>query len=517
MGQFDVTGPDQKKYRVTVPEGATQDQAIDYVKRTYYGGASQPQHVENSFWGVFGDVAKGGGAGLLSGIEGVIGLPGDVERGVDWLSNKATEAVLGPPKRKMPDSVVSHAFPTSGQVGDVAEAGAKAIGGTTKYDPKTIYGEYAKTIGEFVPGAALPGGEASMLKRLTLYGVIPAMASETAGQVVGKNTPLGTAAQIAAGLAAGAGTAAFDRSGAIAARSADELERDAHTLYQQVDQSGFQINPRSLQNAMVNAGRDLYAQGLAPYIREVWSPFRTIYRTADGFARNNAPLTLIEVDRLRQLAKGPMSSADPNIVRLSGILRDHIDNWFAGLTPRDVRNMRNPQAAVTQLRQARLLWHQKRKHDIIAGIIHSAGLQASANYTMAGVSTALKQKFRALASNPRRMRVFAPDEQRAIEDIVRTGPGEGFIRLIGKMAIRTQLSMVGVAINTGTFGASGLVLHGIGEAAKRASEHITGQKAEDLSELIRGGTLPPGGRANPALYGGQATGAGGAMEEPGQP
>src|SRR6516164_1888096 len=50
MGQFDVTGPDKKTYRVTVPEGATQDQAIDYVKKKYYGGATDqpPGPIEKS-------------------------------------------------------------------------------------------------------------------------------------------------------------------------------------------------------------------------------------------------------------------------------------------------------------------------------------------------------------------------------------------------------------------------------------------------------------------------------------
>jgi hypothetical protein len=208
---------------------------------------------------------------------------------------------------------------------------------------------------------------------------------------------------------------------------------------------------------------------------------------------------------------------NPDGQRLSAIMRDHLDGWFAGLGPRDVTNLRNPQQAIGQLRRARLLWHVVRKHDILDEIFQKAERRASASYTMAGEQTALKQLFQALANNRKKFSVFAPDEQAAIDDIIRTGRSEYLMRLLGKMAIRSQLSMVGVALNTATFGGAGLVMAGIGETAKRASEAITTRKARDLSEMVRRaagtGQAPPAGlgRANPAFWGGQATGAGGAL------
>ena len=35
MGQFKVTTPDGRQYKVTVPEGGTQQDAINYVKNNY--------------------------------------------------------------------------------------------------------------------------------------------------------------------------------------------------------------------------------------------------------------------------------------------------------------------------------------------------------------------------------------------------------------------------------------------------------------------------------------------------
>src|SRR5260370_42162216 len=47
------------------------------------------------------------------------------------------------------------------------------------YEPQTVTGDYARTVGEFVPGMFAPGGA---LRNAARYVVLPALASETAGQ-----------------------------------------------------------------------------------------------------------------------------------------------------------------------------------------------------------------------------------------------------------------------------------------------------------------------------------------------
>jgi hypothetical protein len=74
--------------------------------------------------------------------------------------------------------------------------------------PQTMAGEYAKTVGEFIPGALLgPGGA---FKNAILYGVAPGVASETAGQLT-KGTSLEPWARGAAALTTGLGMAALQR------------------------------------------------------------------------------------------------------------------------------------------------------------------------------------------------------------------------------------------------------------------------------------------------------------------
>ncbi len=66
--------------------------------------------------------------------------------------------------------------PTSSQLRNAVESYTGPF-----YQPKTIVGDYAKTVGEFVPGALLMP-EGSLATNALRYGVLPALSSETAGQ-----------------------------------------------------------------------------------------------------------------------------------------------------------------------------------------------------------------------------------------------------------------------------------------------------------------------------------------------
>jgi hypothetical protein len=66
--------------------------------------------------------------------------------------------------------------PTSSQLQNATES---VIG--PFHQPQAVYGEYARTIGEFAPSALVPEG--GLLWNAIRYGIFPALASETAGQL----------------------------------------------------------------------------------------------------------------------------------------------------------------------------------------------------------------------------------------------------------------------------------------------------------------------------------------------
>lgn len=142
------------------------------------------------------DVGKSAASGVARGVAGLIGLPGDVKQGVGWLVGNAPRLVGGSAVQRPNTLDENLALPTSQQATGVID---RAVGGLHK--PETMAGEYAQTVGEFLPAAA--GGLGNMVR----YGVVPALASETAGQLT-KGTDLEGGARFAGALLGG-GASAF--------------------------------------------------------------------------------------------------------------------------------------------------------------------------------------------------------------------------------------------------------------------------------------------------------------------
>jgi hypothetical protein len=133
---------------------------------------------------ILGDAAKSFGVGVgRFGIQAA-GLLGDAR---EMLANGAQRAAdyLAPgyapnAGSKLSKYLASHPFfagPTSSQLQSAVESLTGPF-----YQPKTIVGDYAHTAGEFVPGALLvPQG--SLAINALRYGLLPALSSETAGQL----------------------------------------------------------------------------------------------------------------------------------------------------------------------------------------------------------------------------------------------------------------------------------------------------------------------------------------------
>ncbi|MCF2523912.1 hypothetical protein [Bradyrhizobium sp. G127] len=190
------------------------------VKRVYIGpGTESPKLTPvdydpfaNTAGDVALDVAKSAGVGIGRGLIGIGGLIGDASQGLatatNYLGNKAAEA-MGFPAYDMParDNTVSKYIPTSHDIQQYIE------GVTGKfYKPQTRAGEYAQTVGEFLPGAALgPGGAA---RNAVNFAVVPGIASELAGGAT-KGTALEIPARVGTALMTGGVAAAINRPSSV--------------------------------------------------------------------------------------------------------------------------------------------------------------------------------------------------------------------------------------------------------------------------------------------------------------
>lgn len=147
------------------------------------------------------DVAKAGAAGVARGTTALADAPGALMSGYGSLVAAGLEktGIASPETADTVRRGIVATVPTGD--GTLARDTAAALtGGATEYRGKTTAGQYAGTIGEFLPGAALFGGTSPT--NLVKYGAVPAVTSEAAGQAA-EGTGWENTARIAGALAGG--------------------------------------------------------------------------------------------------------------------------------------------------------------------------------------------------------------------------------------------------------------------------------------------------------------------------
>jgi hypothetical protein len=177
MPVFDITGPDGKAYEI---DGENAQGALAALQK-HIGAAPEKPKEDVS---VAGDVAKSAGIGAVKGAIGMVGGGGDLRdlasAGVDKLGEVAgfdpstVKNVASKIAGYTPLAALNYA-PSSHDIQSKIEGVTGEF-----YKPKTTAGEYAQTAGEFLPAAF--GGEGSLLARAGRV-LMPATASETAGQL----------------------------------------------------------------------------------------------------------------------------------------------------------------------------------------------------------------------------------------------------------------------------------------------------------------------------------------------
>lgn len=504
MPDFIITAPDGKKYKVSGPD---QSGAVAALKKmlgvggkmkTAEGAAASPPMA------TLDDVAKAAGSGLVTGSEFLAGMPGDVAdaaiSSADWLRTKATGGQPMPPearaslRRSLP---VAGLFPTSGEVSSTVSRAT----GFKPYEAKTPAGQFANAAAEFIPGAVAFGGGTGVrgvVDSAIRYGVVPGVASEAAGQVT-QGTPFEPWARTAAAVTAGGAGALLKRGSNVKAAqkmapTAADLQAQARPLYKAVDAAGITVTPNAFGKMVDNIAIDTWKSGARPKIQpKAFEAIKELLKAKNA----GAPQTFSDIDLMRQVAVNALEDASKNERRVAGMILRGIDDFMAGLTPADIAaGTMDPQQAAAMLKQARDYWRVSTKAKIIERIFFKAENATAANYTSAGMQTALRQRFRALSENEALFSRFSPDEQKAILRVVRGGPVENAMRMLGKYAPKGVLSgygAVGVTALGGPLLGGAFVAGTTGARAASTAAGLRNARAVDL--MVRGG-----GKAPPAAF-----------------
>lgn len=185
----DGTSPDVMKQALGRHKTTSLDQAVEGAGRF---AANVPSGTKPPEVDTFADTVKSLGSGAVQGVTGLVGLPGTVEQLGRMGINYAAKTFGG-----ATDNVVSPQ-PALATGQDVKTMVENNITGKL-HEPQSTAGKYAKTIGEFAPGALFPGG---LAQRVIGNVVAPAVASEAAGQAT-EGTSLEPWARVGGALAGG--------------------------------------------------------------------------------------------------------------------------------------------------------------------------------------------------------------------------------------------------------------------------------------------------------------------------
>lgn len=201
MPIYEFQTSDGKIYEIEAPDENAALQAFQSIPVQQ----ESPQENEPAI-NPFADALGAAGAGLARGTAGLLGLPGTIadlgNAGGEWLMQRA-----GLPTRSqaMAEQGLDSSNVLSSQ--SLQDAASALTGGATDYRGQTTAGRYAGTVGEFLPGAAIGGLSPANLAQ---FGVLPAVASEAAGQWT-EGTGYEPMARIAAALVAPAIPGAVSR------------------------------------------------------------------------------------------------------------------------------------------------------------------------------------------------------------------------------------------------------------------------------------------------------------------
>jgi len=477
MPAYNIKAPNGKTYRV---EGPDQQGALMALRKALGSGQTpEPNAPPMTGMQQAGDVLSSFGSGLVRGVGDVVGMPGDLfaatNQALDTAYNYATGENYHTPMPKY--------LPTSQAAKDLASQ----VTGVTLHDPQTTGGKIAGKAGEFMTGAKLLGAKpVDTIK----YGAVPGVVSEGAGQAAeayGAPKGVADAARVVGGFA-GLGGAALKPS--IKAPPVNELAAKANALYDASEAQGVAIKP----TALVKMANDVDAAFKAGGGGGVASD--QIYKGATAAmaevmdaATAGKPITLRELDRLRQVVRDAGKSGSPADQALASKMKAQIDKFINGMSQADVVSG-NAAAGVRNLTDARSVWAQKSKGETIQDIIDNASLTAAGD---AGKKAqALRAGFRTLAKSDE-FKFFSAREQAAIKDAASSSTPEKIANWLAKFAVSTNPWGSGTAAGILGFASGNPMLAGTvpiaGEAGRLVSNAIAARDANIAGALAKGGTV----------------------------
>jgi hypothetical protein len=262
-----------------------------------------------------------------------------------------------------------------------------------------------------------------------------------------------------------------------AAPAVDDLASQSRALYDASKSAGVTIKVPAFQRVAAHAR---YAAGnvnrdLRPNTAGILDDIKKL---------SGKPVTLEQLDELRQVVGQSMKRAQPQDIRTLERIKTVLDNFADNAKPGDITG---DIRGFDYIKEARKLWARKSKAELLEKIMSDADLDTS-KYTQSGMVNSIVSKFRTLAKNQKQMKMFSTEEQALIRQIVKGGKSERVLRLIGKLAPRGVVSagmgagVIGSLIPGGAF-----IVPAIGSGAAAAADNAALAGVKTLQDAVARG------------------------------
>ena len=333
------------------------------------------------------------------------------------------------------------------------------------------------------PGAQIAGG-------------VGASATVDAMRERGYDNPvLLIAGGLVGGMAAGKGASAA--SGAFKPNTAiNDVRSAAKAKYAEVDSAGVQFDPTSYDQFIDNVQRNLAGAGFTPSAHTAVAGWVNKLEAMRGRGASLSELDAFRSEMRKKLGGSP----DDNTRRLVSEFSDEIDNYVGNAGPQDIFSGNLPQAQQA-IGDARRLWTAVSKGEKIDELFRRASVSPASK------AEAIRNEFRSLALNQKRMRQFSPTERKFIEEIARGRPLAKALEFLGEKSMQTGGILATGSAGAGIFSASGLNavpgfdpatgfflgtgLVGTGAGMKGISNAMTQSQARDMQRYALGQRRPP--------------------------
>ena len=451
------------------------------MRSTFYGTSAQGQ-APTEQPSVTTDIAKQLASGVAEAPENLLATParisGLVDRGINWAVHKvAPDSALD----RAGQDIVSRDDALSNSIYNAVPAPSKFLP-----QPETTAGQYARTVGNMLPTAAV--GPGSMLTRLVTQGVIPGLASEAAGQAT-QGTEYETPARIAAALLTSLGGAkaapvTSEDVGAQAAKNFDDFRSAPVT-----------IKPDVVETAVKNAKNDLTAKGLSQ------SP---AYSMVDQYLGNTTPVSLNQLQETRSILGKAANRTDTPEGYAALQVKNHIDNLFDSLQPSDTVVGANalPQA-LADLKAGRQNTAVARRLALIEGKQQAGVDNAAVNVTHDDDLAVRKQLNSLLKSRAamRKLSAYEDDIRNAAHGSPLVNAASNIGHLLGGHNSFLVPLLTGEAVGPGFGLGSAAAMYGTGVALRRLAARATANKLGNLTNKISSNAvgLPTVPTLNPLL------------------